>query len=246
MLVSLAWSARANAQVLVHVATNASTASAWADSMYLGPARSGPFMVGADTRRIQLVYGQATGWSLAPVGAPLDAADGDTVYLRLHFPLYHRIESHPFGATAYLINEGSKTQLGTTPLTYSSPEAIRGRFALELAGYQSAELEPGVHIWNRYETRLVPVKGELVARHSWQPVQRWRWWIDAGIGVAAVTAGAVAVHYKFQADAIDDDYRQTGDPTLRPRIARLDDRSGVALGVMQAGLMTLAVRFALR
>ena len=56
----------------------------------------------------------------------------------------------------------------------------------------------------------------------------------------------MAVHYKFRADRINDDYLATGDPSLRPRVARLDDRSGIALGVMQVGLVTLAVRFAFK
>ena len=62
----------------------------------------------------------------------------------------------------------------------------------------------------------------------------------------AVAAGAVSIHYKFKADRLNEQYEQTGDAALRPRIHDLDTRAGVALGVMQVGVGVLALRFILR
>ena len=76
-------------------------------------------------------------------------------------------------------------------------------------------------------------------------------WVDVGIGAAAVAAGAVAVHYKFRADRIDDRYRDPEDPgfadeALRQDALRLDRLSTVALVAMQVGVGALAIRFVLR
>ncbi len=73
------------------------------------------------------------------------------------------------------------------------------------------------------------------------PIPRRRW-IDAAAVTTALVAGAVAVHFKRKADARYDIYRVTGDPTLRPVIRDYDTKSGVAAGVMQAGVTVFAVR----
>lgn len=75
-----------------------------------------------------------------------------------------------------------------------------------------------------------------------EPARSKRTWIDYAAVSGALVAGAVAVHYKMKADARYDVYRQTGDPTLRPEIRRLDTRSGIAVGAMQVGITVFAIR----
>lgn len=236
---------RAQDGVLVHIVTNHPEAIAYADTVLLGSARLAPYRVHASTREIRLVAAGERTWSVLPVEVSLDAAPGDTVSVHLDFPFYHRIETHPFGADAWLQRGGLRTRLGTTPFVHVQQAALSGVFVLELEGYASRTVEPRNELWNRYEIRLTPL--DLATGDS-QPLRsiRRRWWIDATAAALAVTAGAVTVHYKFKADRLNDRYQETGDPTLRPRVATLDDRAGIALGVMQVGLGTLAIRFILR
>lgn len=75
-----------------------------------------------------------------------------------------------------------------------------------------------------------------------EPARSPRSWIDYVSISGALVAGAVAVHYKMKADSRYEVYRQTGDPTLRPAIKRLDTRSGFAVGAMQVGITVFAIR----
>ncbi len=81
---------------------------------------------------------------------------------------------------------------------------------------------------------------------SWRPRSTRLNWIDYSILAATGAAAVVAVHYKFKADDLYRAYLDTGDPTLRPRIRSLDTRSAVALGTMQAGVVTFGARLLLR
>ncbi len=247
VLVMLLSSGRVRAQngVLVHIETNYPEAVAYADEIQLGPARLAPYRVRAATRRIRLTAPRERTWSVLPVITSLNAAPGDTVYLTMNFPFYHRIETQPFGAAAWLQNSAGRTYVGTTPLLYTHGAQISGLFVLELEGYAPEEVEPREEIWNRYELVLTPIDVAAGGGQPLRPVRR-RWWIDVALGAVAVAAGTVTVHYKFKADRINDTYQATGDPALRPRVAALDDRAGIALGVMQVGLGTLAIRFILR
>ena len=75
-----------------------------------------------------------------------------------------------------------------------------------------------------------------------EPARSQKAWIDYVAISGAIVAGAVAVHYKMKADSRYDVYGQTGDPTLRPEIKRLDTRAGIAVGAMQVGITVFAIR----
>ena len=236
----------AQPQVLVHIETNDANAAVYADSVYLGLANGSPYWVDHDTDVIRLSTLRAAAWSVSPLRKQLIATPGDTVLVTLNFPMYHRIESHPFGAEAWLQEGSERRLLGRTPVVFASPGIQEGMFHIEMEGYAPSAVAPRHDLWNRYEVSLVAL-GEMGDAAGITPsVRRGRVWIDWSAAALAMIAGAVAVHYKFRADRINDDYLATGDPSLRPRVARLDDRSGIALGVMQVGLVTLAVRFAFK
>ena len=103
-------------------------------------------------------------------------------------------------------------------------------------------------------TLVLPLADEATPQAALLPTQRstlGRTLVDVGIGAAALAAGAVAVHYKFRADAVDDRYRTEGtadfgDESLRDEALRLDRASAVALGAMQVGIGALALRFVFR
>ena len=244
--VALPSAVMAQSQALVHITSNDSDAAVYADSLYLGPVRGSPYRVDHRTRTITLSALRASTWNVAPVRAPLQATPGEDVHLTLNFPIYHRIESSPFGAQAWLERGSERRLLGVTPVVFHSIDTHDGTFHIEMDGHVPGIIKPGTELWNRYEITLVALDQGNQQSGTRHTARHQRRWIDWGMAAVAVVAGAVAVHYKFRADHINDRYLETGDASLRPRVARLDDYSGVALGVMQAGLVTLAVRFALR
>lgn len=248
LLVLGAGLAQAQDRAVVLIDTNMPEAILYADSTRLGPASLGTFLVPTTTQRLRLVPPGGDAWSIAPVEAALDAAPGDTLAVPLPFPYHYQIETIPFGATAVLEHLDGRIDLGKTPVLYKAPDVLEGRFIIEHQGYLSEELTPGNEVWNRYLVTLQPLRvGEVVsAEQAWRPPPKRHRWIDYTAGAIAVIAGAVSIHHKFKADRLNDQYQQTGDPVLRPRINTLDTRAAVSLGVMQVGLGVLALRFILK
>ena len=247
MLLLSVGTSRAQEQVIVHVQTNDPDAIVFADSLRLGRARLGVFRVPASARMLRLVASGGDAWSVDPQVTPLNATEGDTVRVHLPFPYHYNIETLPFGVAAYLVTNGVRTALGKTPALFITHDVPTGVFVLERTGYQAARITPGREIWNPYLVSMEPLDADMMdpIGRPVRPARKHRW-IDYSAAVLAIAGGALAVHYKFKADRLDDQYRETGDPAARPRIQALDDRSYVSLGIMQTGLVVLAVRFTLK
>lgn len=240
--------ARAQDVRYVHVRTNHTDASLFADSLEIGPVTDAAVAVPIGTRVLRLVPHGFGGWSVPPVTAALTPGAGDTVAVRLDFPYRYRVETMPYGATVHLEDEAGWTRLGTTPLVYTSEQPLSERLVIEKAGFVLVRAEPGTSLWNIHRLTLQPVPDAApdAARVDWRPPRQRRAWIDyAAIGTA-VAAGAVAVHYKFKADRLYARYQETTDPGLRPQIKEYDTYSAVSLGVMQAGIGLFAIRLILR
>ncbi len=182
-------------------------------------------------------------------------AAGDSLRLALDLPRRLRIETLPIRAEVALEDgAGGRRPLGTAPLTVDLPADAQGTLVATLDGYQTARLPLADAAASGPTTILLdPAPGaepglELLPTER---STRRRTLIDVGIGAATVAAAALAVHYKFRADAVDDDYRSDdpalrGDEALRDEALRLDRTSAVALGAMQVGVAVLAIRFVLR
>jgi len=239
---------RAQQRIVALIETNLPEATLYADTTHLGPASLGTFLIPRGTRELRLVPPGGKQWSIEPVVIALDAMPGDTLDVSLPFPYHYQIETIPFGASVALETRGGRMVLGETPLLYTAPEVLGGSFSLEQKGFAIEKLKPGREVWNRYVVTLKPIRTDegTSAEVSWRPPPRRRRWIDYTAATLAVAAGALSVHYKFKADRLDDQYQDTGDPTLRPRIKSFDTRAGVALGAMQLGLGVLAVRLMLK
>ena len=236
----------AQSQVHIYIQSNDPDAAVYADSLYLGQVHDSPYVVDHTTRLIRLTTPRAAAWSVPPIQTSLQANPGERVDIVLNFPRYHRIESNPFGAKAWFQDDSDRRFLGLTPVVFSTMSTEGGKFYIELDGYTSAVIEPKAELWNRYEVSFTSQVMSIESLGVKARIPNSRRWIEWSAAVVAVAAGAVAVHYKFRADRINDEYRATGDASLRPRVAELDDYSAIALGVMQAGLVTLAIRFALK
>jgi hypothetical protein len=183
----------------------------------------------------------------------VEVREGETATVRLDLPLRYRIETFPVGAEVRLEHEGRVERLGTAPLVVERAAALEGMLIAEAPGFLPARMAPGDSLTNRLTLLLRPLEDGAVPETvaGWEPHRRPSRWIDYAAGATALAAAAVAVHYKFRADAFDDRYRlpgspERGDPALKAEAERLDGYALAALGVMQVGLGVLAVRFVLR
>jgi hypothetical protein len=143
---------------------------------------------------------------------------------------------------------GAKSLVGKTPVVIVQDKVPLSGFIVERAGYLTEQVEAGAEVWNRTLITMRPVAPEATGNTevNWHPPSKPRRWIDYTAAAVALGAGALAVHYKFKADRLDDQFRETTDPSLRSEIQSLDTRSTIALGVMQGGIGVLAIRFVLR
>lgn len=177
---------------------------------------------------------------------------GDSVTVEMALPYRVRVETMPIRAVIVRTHaDGIQETLGTAPLTLDLAPGERAQLAATLDGYLPATVEargpepvtilltpaPG----SQPDVALLPTERSTASRTL----------IDVGIGAATLVAGAVAVHYKFRADAVDDRYRgldpvDRGDEDLRQEALRLDRFSAAALVGMQVGVGALALRFVLR
>jgi hypothetical protein len=246
----------ANAQPaggLVAVETNAPDALVRLDGRLVGAASEGPFAAPAGPVAVTLSEPEAAAWTPRRAQATVKVAEGGTSTIVLDLPLRYRIETFPIGASVSLEGEGGTERLGTAPLVIERAEPLRGTLVAEAPGFFPARVSPDDSLTNRLSLVLRPLEEGAVTETAsgWLPDRRPNRWIDYALGAAAVGAAAVAVHYKFQADEIDDRYRlpgspERGDPALKAEAERLDGYALAALGAMQVSLGVLAVRFVLR
>ena len=236
---------------VLRLETNEPHAMVFADSVWLGPAAKGAFLLPDGARLLRLVPPAMDAWSIERLQTSLGAyTSGDTLTLRLFFPYHYRVESIPFGASVYVDIGDGPLKIGETPLTYRTEAPIAGEIVIEKDGYAPKRVAAGAEVWNRYVVALDPLPLAPTAAASpdvsWMHPKKRRVWIDYVALGTALAAGALAVHFKTKADHRYDRYRETGDPSLRPTIERLDTYSGIALGVSQAGLGLFAIRLIFR
>ena len=194
----------------------------------------------------------AEAWDPRRAATAVTVEPGDSVLVPLVLPSRVRVETLPIRALVVRETDGIRDTLGTSPLVVETEGTEPFVLIASLDGYetvrQSVAADAGA------VTLVLPLSAETVPDVALLPTQRStvrRTLVDVGIGAATLAAGALAVHYKFRADDVDDRYRTEGtrdfgDEALRQEALRLDRTSAVALGVMQVGVGALALRFVLR
>ena len=205
--------------------------------------------VAPGTRTVALVD-DLRDWNPRRASRALDLSAGDSVSVALALPLRTRVETLPIRALVVRTDGGRRDTLGTAPLVLELAPGERATLAATLDGFDAAGAT--VEAGEPATLMLTPAAG-TVPDVALLPTERStvrRTLIDVSLGAAALAAGAVAVHYKFRADAVDDRYRsdtaERGNEALRQEALRLDRISAVALGAMQLGVGALALRFVLR
>lgn len=235
-------------RAFVTIETNYPEAVVYADSIRIGSVFGEVVGLPTSVQTMKLIPPEVDSWSVSPVSQRVDLRAGDTLALTLDFPYHYRIESIPFDASVHIEKGDGRKRLGSTPLLYSVEQPLEGKLLIERPGYVAERIDPGSAIWNRHVIDLSP-SDELdptAAQVQWKPPKKHRAWIDyAALGTALV-AGAVAVHYKFKADDLYAQYEDTANPALRDDIKAHDLRSGIAFGVMQAGIGLFAIRLVLK
>lgn len=211
-------------QTLVDIESNDMGVAVYADSLHFGHVSGGPpYRVDPPTRTIRLSTFRTAAWSIPPIQTHLKAEPGDAVQVSLNFPYYHRIESHPFGVEAWIEEGAKRKSLGRTPVVFTTSE--EGRFHVELEGSIPGVVKSRADIWNRYEITTEALTPTSERSGLSFIVRNRRSWIDWSTATVAVEV--VAVHHEFRAGRINDQYLETGDASLHPWLAELDDYFGI-------------------
>ncbi|GAB5518927.1 MAG: hypothetical protein RhofKO_11780 [Rhodothermales bacterium] len=250
-VIAMAGAVGARAQTVLVVDSNLPEAVVYADQEMLGTVADGPFSLDAIPAQVRLVPPERASWSMDALRYAVDGtAVGDTLQLGLDFPYYYKIDSVPYGAMVYVRNGEQRQLLGETPLLHIEEVPLEGELVVEVPGYGRRTLTvEESRVWNRYNVTLerMPSMGEQPGHAvSWREPRKPRRWIEAVALGTALTAGALAVHYKFKADRRFEQHAENGDPRFINDIERFDRYSGIALGTMQVGIGVLAIRLVLR
>jgi hypothetical protein len=245
LLLSGVTQAQDSASVWLRVYSNLPNSLVLVDSTYAGRADGTLLEIPAGRTILTLAPNDVGAWDLRQPQKQLVVDAGDTVEVRLDFPYQYRIDSVPFGARVSVPAEDGRI-LGTTPLVYSSELRLRNTLLLSKEGYANAEIEPGDQVINRHSVALQAMAVDVLNEGGveWAPKSSRNTWINWAAAGVAVAGGALAVHFKFQADAEYDRYLESGDPTIKDQVDRLDRYSYFALGAMQVGIGVLAIRLA--
>ncbi len=242
-----------SANGLLIIETNSLEAVVMIGDDALGLASEGPFLVPVGPTQLTLVEAISDAWSPRRSTADVTIRPGETTTLRLDLPVRHRIDSLPPGAEVVLRNGGQDEVLGIAPVIVDRHEPMDGTLVARRTGFRPAELAPGDSSFNHYTFVLQPLEAgtALDGATSWVPPTQPKRWIDYAAAGVALAATSLAIYFKFEADGVDDRYRnpdslERGNPLLKQEAERLDLYSLGALGVMQAGITVLAVRFILR
>lgn len=237
--------AQDSASVWLRVRSNLPNSLVLVDSTYAGRADGSLLQIHAGSRLVMLAPNEVGAWDLQQPQRPLLAVAGDTLDLRLDFPYQYRIDSVPYGAQVS-VPEKENRLLGTTPLIYTTESPLDNTLLLRKEGYANAEIEPGDEVINRHSVALQSMSVDVLDERGveWNPKSSSNAWINWAAAGVAVAGGALAVHFKFQADGEYDQYLETGDPGIKEEVDRLDRYSYVALGAMQVGIGVLAIRLA--
>jgi len=222
----------------VSVTSNVDSAAVFIDDAWVGRAADSPFFVASDASVVTVRLPWLSAWSIEPLHFDLES--GDTS-VKAEFPFHYRFESVPSGATVF---EGSN-QLGKTPFTHRTDKALDGSVRVSLPGYLDAVPNLDTAIWSKVRVEMLPDAASSLAVGSEHIVPKARKdWVSIAATASAFAAGALAIHFRTRADNRFSDYQKSGKESLRSDVQRLDVQSGVALGVMHAGLGIVVFRLA--
>ncbi|MEM0963488.1 MAG: hypothetical protein AAGK21_13235, partial [Bacteroidota bacterium] len=153
-------------------------------------------------------------WNPRRSSESVEVSAGDSLVVRLELPRRLRVETLPIRARIVREHsDGRRDTLGTAPLTVDVPTDEEIILIADLEGYQRARQRVSVEA--PLATLILMPEPGASPESALLPTERStarRTLVDLGIGAAALAAGAVAVHFKFRADSVDDRYRSETSP----------------------------------
>lgn len=223
------------------ISSNVDSAAVFVDNAWVGRVLDGPFRIAPAARMVSVRLPRLSAWSVESLTFDLEEYEGDSIQLSAAFPFHYRFESIPSGATVF----HGATTLGRTPFVHVAERPLSEVFRVKLDGYLDATLAAGSDIWNMSRVELVPdaMTSQAIVGDHIVPKKR-KDWVSIAATASAFAAGALAIHFRTKADNRFDDYQVSGKESLRSDVQRLDVQSGVALGVMHAGLGVVVFRLA--
>ena len=226
------------------VQTNSLDAAVFADTLYLGLANENLFKLRPGKYLISLVQQEdIASWDAPRIQEEVTLSTNDTTEVILNIPKLYRFESFPLGAEVARVDNGEV--LGVTPFSYLGESDWKGEYKLSKSGYRVYQSSD----WSNRDVTVIldlidEEKSSRIDVFERQDTPNSSRLLTASIVAVTAAAAAVSVHYKFKADRLYDEYVDITNPALRPEILRYDRYAGAALGVMQGGLVLLAVRLA--
>jgi len=226
------------------VESSSATAAVFADTLYLGSANGEVFKLKTGEYLISLIQQKdIASWDAARIQERVSLSNGDTTRLELEFPNQYRFSSFPLGAK--VTKADGNELLGITPFSLILEDGWEGEYQISKDGYHD-------HVssdWSSKEINAILTlidedKSSRIDVFERQATPNSGRLLTASIVAVTAAAAAVSVHYKFKADRLYDQYVDITNPALRPEILKYDRYAGAALGVMQGGLVLLAVRLA--
>lgn len=239
----------------IEIVSNTQEADIFVDSVHVGTAAERYFSVPSGTHLISLVR-ETEQWDPVHTSASVIVISGDTSIVSLELPRHYRIETFPIGADIVWEPESERPEkLGRAPVSLEHEGTPDGLITAMLPGYEPARIDAAtLEEGGSVLITLAPQEGPNAHEAVILPTARsnhTRRFVDYGLVAGAVAAAALAVHFKFQANDLDDQYRDPesvkfGDADTLQRIERFDTYSTIALGASTAALGVLSIRFIIR
>lgn len=211
------------------------TAYVFLDSVRVGTTPFTADSLAPGLHRLRLVQIDLSSWLTGTINDTVLLAPGDRKTMSYHFIPRINLITEPSGATVSIAD----SIIGTTPLmiSASSGQALPERVTVEKHGYEKMVIplttgQEGINfvllkkIWQS-DLPEGPMSNEVTGGRSSLKI-----FIAGG---AALAAGVATAYFKIKADGRNQQFLETGIPSLRDDMRRLDTAAAISLVVTQIG-----------
>ncbi len=200
-------------------------ASVFINSEYIGLTPLYNFKIKPGTYILKLKNPQITDWLEQDFVQKIEVRSGDTLNFFISFEKFIKINSIPFSAEIVL----GDSVIGTTPSVFKLKDIIGKRLKIKKQGYDEAEIFIDGKT-KKFEITLTPRKGaetELRTEH------KSRLNIVLPVAGLSLANGILSIYFKSKADALYNEYIQTGDPEKLNKVKQYDKISSITLIIFE-------------
>jgi len=203
------------------------------DGQFVGATPLAVLAVATGAHKVRVRHPSRYNWNEQDFTEEINVSAGDTVSIKAIFKKSYAINSHPFGAGAFL----ERKKVGETPVRVLLGENESADVTLNLAGYRDTTFTIGQSRELLFDIRLQPLRptmGPDAVRISNKV--RYKMPFLVSLGTALVTGG-LALYFRTKADDRFDQYLKTGEPRAFSRLyndaKRFDKFAAASFGVFQ-------------